>query len=158
MKKLNPCINFPSIFIFREIFYFLPYLPYIWNLDKIIHNVSILMIRTGNEILVLQKNCWQQNCIFFVLGKCLISNLAFVIRWEKSCVVNSFCKIRFRFFFFLVSCLNFFQFLRTASMRLSFILCNNIIGIFSLLVVCNPKIWGKCFLFTRALDITGLTC
>ena len=36
-----------------------------------------------------------------------------------------------------------------------FTLCNCIIGIISLLVVCDVKIWCKCSLFTSVFDITG---
>ena len=80
------------------------------------------MILTDNGFLVLlkkkKKMLTTKLHIFLSSGNYLIWNLAFVIRWEKSCVVNSFFEIRFRLF----SCLSLFQLLRTVSTRLFFIL------------------------------------
>ena len=49
--------NFPSLFILPKIIhFFFPYFPGIQNLNKVIHNVSVLIILTGKKY-ILKRNC-----------------------------------------------------------------------------------------------------
>ena len=54
-KKVSPSFNtFPSISIITKKFFW-PYFSYIWIVNKIIHNVSVLMTLKGNKYLDVGK-------------------------------------------------------------------------------------------------------
>ena len=100
---------------------FLTYFFYIWYVNEIIHNFSVLIILTGNEFLSVGKNCWQQNWTFFILGKISYVESSFCDQMRKIVSFKSFFKIRvtwnflfrfpFNFFFFQLLCCPLFPFL-----------------------------------------------
>ena len=55
------------------VFFLLPYFPYIKNVNELIHRVSVLMILTGNESLVVEKTLTANRIahfhVFLSLGK-----------------------------------------------------------------------------------------
>ena len=49
--------------------FFLLYLPYILNINIVIHNASFWWYLQERNLLILQKFWWQENFIFCLLGK-----------------------------------------------------------------------------------------
>ena len=106
-KKLNPLFN---VLFTHFVFIFSPFFFYVWHVNEIIHIESVLMKLTGNEFLIIEKNCWQQNCTFFVSKN--MWNLAFTIRWENLLVWNGSLRSYLDLIVFLVfRRLTFFHFL-----------------------------------------------
>ena len=78
LKKLNPLLKKLNPFSipfhqYLPYFFLLPYFPYIKNVNELIHRVSVLMILTGNESLVVEKiptaNRIAHFHVFLSLGK-----------------------------------------------------------------------------------------
>ena len=77
LKKLNPLLKKlnPFFIPFHQYlpYFFLFHFPYIKNVNELIHRVSVLMILTGNESLVVEKtptvNGIAHFHVFLSLGK-----------------------------------------------------------------------------------------
>ena len=73
LKKLNPfSIPFHQ---YLPYFFLLPFFPYIKNVNELIHKVSVMMILTGNEFLVVEKTLTGNRIAYFH-----IRNMALAIK------------------------------------------------------------------------------
>ena len=86
--------QFIFLWMYLKPFSFSPYFFYIWDVSKVIHKVSVLMIPADNQFLCVGKKIVDNRTAYFLSSEThLLLNLAFVIRWEKSLFFNSCFEI-----------------------------------------------------------------
>ena len=127
--KINEIIfvHWLKVFILLSFYltlFILPYFPYILDVNKVVHKMSILMIPTSNEFLCVGKELLTGELHVFLSSEAsLIWNLALLIRWEKPLFFNSLLlksKLIRTFFVFLVYVsINFIAFFLTDSSSFS---------------------------------------
>ena len=59
--------SFHHYLCYLKLFSFSLYFPYIWDVNKLIHKVSVLMIPTGEEFLCVEKNIADNRTTYYFI-------------------------------------------------------------------------------------------